>query len=59
MNYTPTNKVATGVAIGSAIALLAWLCREQFGISFPPEQQAALQTLVIFAIQWSVTDEKI
>jgi len=55
-NYTPTNKVATGVAIGSAIALLAWIGRTYFGIVFPAEQQAALQTLAIFAIQWSVTD---
>jgi len=59
MNMTPTNKVASGMAVGAAITIIAWAGREYFGIMFPGEVQAALQTLVVFGIQWSVTDEKI
>lgn len=55
-NYTPTRKVGWGVALGSLVTICAWVSRDFLGIEIPGEIQGALQTFLVFTVQWWVPD---
>jgi hypothetical protein len=55
-DWTPTQKVTAGVAAGAALVVLAFVAL-QFGIVIDAPTMAALQLVVVFAVQWIRKDK--
>lgn len=53
-NNVPNRKVVVGAAAGALMVIVAWACKEFFGVVIPAEVALSASTVLVFLVQFSV-----